>query len=71
MLQEFELPVCTLAQHWRAEGLHDLLDRHGGLSELVLCRAIGVVVVSPQTRTIEFRAVEVTHHTRPNAPGTE
>ena len=29
MLQELQFTVRALAQYWRAEGLHDLLDRHG------------------------------------------
>lgn len=37
MLEELELAISALAQYWGAEGLHDLLDRDRGASELVLC----------------------------------
>jgi hypothetical protein len=39
MLEQFQLAVCALREHGCAEGLHDLLDRHGLAGELVLGRA--------------------------------
>lgn len=39
VLQELQLPVRTLAQHWSAEGLHDLLDSHASASQLIFCGA--------------------------------
>lgn len=35
MLEEFELAVGTLAEDWSAEWLHDLLDRHRRVCELI------------------------------------
>ena len=40
MLQKLQLSVCSLGQDWRAEGLHDLLDRHRLSGELILRRAV-------------------------------
>lgn len=39
VLQELQLPVCTLAEYWGAEWLHDLLDSHASAGQLVLCGA--------------------------------
>ena len=36
MLEKLELAVSSLAEYGSAEGLHDLLDRDGGASQLVL-----------------------------------
>ena len=40
MLQQLELTVCTLGEHWRAERLHNLLDRHCLPGELILRRTV-------------------------------
>ena len=37
VLQELQLSVCALGQDWSAERLHDLLDSHGLVGELILC----------------------------------
>jgi hypothetical protein len=39
VLEEFELAIGALAEDWRAEGLHDLLNRNRGTCELILGRA--------------------------------
>ena len=41
MLQELQFPICPLRQDRRAEGFHDLFDRHGLAGELILCGAVG------------------------------
>lgn len=41
MLEQLQLSVGTLRQNRCAEGLHDLLDRHGLAGQLVARRAIG------------------------------
>jgi hypothetical protein len=35
MLEQLQLSVCTLRQHRRAKGLHDLLDRNILTGELI------------------------------------
>ena len=37
MFQQFQLSVCSFRQDRRAEGLHDLLHRHGLAGKLVFC----------------------------------
>jgi hypothetical protein len=39
MLQQLQLSICSLGQDWRAERLHDFLNRHRLPSELILRRA--------------------------------
>jgi hypothetical protein len=41
MFEQLQLSVGTLRQNWGAEGLHNLLDRHGLASQLVARGAIG------------------------------
>ena len=36
VLEKFELAIGTLAENRSAERLHDLLDRNGGTSQLIL-----------------------------------
>lgn len=40
MLEQFELAVCALAENGSAEGLHDLLDRHRRVCELIFRRTV-------------------------------
>ena len=39
VLEQFELSVGALGEHRGGEGLHDLLDGHRSVGELVICRA--------------------------------
>ena len=63
MLQELQFTVGALAQYRRAEGLHDLLDRHRGACELVLRRAL----MGNQIK-VAARQGSCAYHTRPKAP---
>lgn len=36
VLEELELTIRSLTQHWSTEGLHNLLNGNGRASELVL-----------------------------------
>lgn len=36
VLEQLEFTICPFAEYGSAEGLHDLLDRHRSLGELVL-----------------------------------
>lgn len=65
VLEQLELTVGAFGQDRRAERLHNLLDSHGLVGELVLCRTVSIV--SKRTR-LEYRARIRTHHTSPKAP---
>ena len=47
VLQQLQLSVCSLRQHRRAEGFHDLLHRNRLSGELVLRRAVRIVCQIP------------------------
>jgi hypothetical protein len=53
MLEKFQLAVCALRQDWGAERLHDLLDSHGLAGELILGRA--VLMLMYVSATVGFR----------------
>lgn len=46
MLEQLQFTVCSLRQHGRAEGLHNLLDSDILVGELIPCRAVGEIRVS-------------------------
>jgi hypothetical protein len=73
VLEQLELTVCALGEHWSAEGLHDLLDGdilagklisggtvEGTLSQLLLLETRS----GARARTVGRE----THQTRPKAP---
>jgi hypothetical protein len=63
VFEELELSVGALGQDGSRERLHDLLDCHRLLSELVLCGTRG------SQRLARFVAgVALSYQTRPNAP---
>jgi hypothetical protein len=45
MFEELQFSVCSLGEDGGAEGLHDLLDRHGLVSELILRRTATMSVL--------------------------
>ena len=40
VLEKFEFTIGALAENWGGEGLHDLLDRDGRASQLILCGTV-------------------------------
>ncbi len=38
VFEELQLSVCSLREHWRAEGFHDLFDCHSLAGQLVFGR---------------------------------
>lgn len=63
MLEQFQLAVCALGEHRRAEGLHDLLDGHGLVRELVFGRTARPL---GDARCDFYRRAK--YQTRPKAP---
>lgn len=61
VLEELELTICSLAQNWGTEGLHNLLDGNRRPSELILRRA-----KPPMSARVCLK--RATYQTRPNAP---
>jgi hypothetical protein len=69
MLEEFQLAVGSFGEDRGGKGLHDLLDRHRLLGELVFGGA--VILISIPTVFVLYLfllASPLTYQTRPNAP---
>lgn len=62
VLQKLEFSVCTFAEDGCAEGFHDLLDRDGRASELILCRA------AQENEKVISECMSAAYHTSPKAP---
>jgi hypothetical protein len=56
VLEQLQLTVCALGQDGRAEGLHNLLDRDGRGSELILGRAVPGVSACPFDSSPEYNS---------------
>ena len=65
MLEELQLSVRALGQDGGAERLHNLLDGHGLVRELILGRAVPYKSAECLGAMAESMA---SHHTRPKAP---